>query len=419
MADYYSLLSRAVLALPESDKSARQAVYDRARSALVKQLTSIHPPIPETDIKREQQALEGAILKLEAERNAPPRPKTAPPPPPVRAAKNIDDNQKYAGLRPALARLKDQVSKTTRKQFTGAQNLIIRPRAQQFEPLKPQNASEEHGLEDAGIKEVQRPAAPARLPPRAHRTSQQVSAVIGVLISLIIVVLFLAWKFHEGPEDQAGLNIQKRETEGAAGEFGKLGDRIEGGATSRSASNVPVAQKAEMWVGSLKEPDKVDRIYNASVMWRLDTVSGAPGEAVSQAIRGDVDVPEAKMKLSLLIRKNTDPTLSASHTINISFIVGADAPLGGVKAIGPLQLRRPDAQAGEKIVGIPVPISENYFLIGMMRGDREARNVALLRSQAIIDLPFQFNDGRIATINMEKGASGDRIFAEAIDSWGR
>jgi len=154
-------------------------------------------------------------------------------------------------------------------------------------------------------------------------------------------------------------------------------------------------------------------------MWRLDTVSGAPGEAVSQAIRGDVDVPEAKMKLSLLIRKNTDPTLSASHTINISFIVGADAPLGGVKAIGPLQLRRPDAQAGEKIVGIPVPISENYFLIGMMRGDREARNVALLRSQAIIDLPFQFNDGRIATINMEKGASGDRIFAEAIDSWGR
>ena len=66
MADYYSLLSRAVLALPESDKSARQAVYDRARTALVKQLTSIHPPIPETDINREKQALEGAIPKGEA-----------------------------------------------------------------------------------------------------------------------------------------------------------------------------------------------------------------------------------------------------------------------------------------------------------------------------------------------------------------
>ena len=54
-----------------------------------------------------------------------------------------------------------------------------------------------------------------------------------------------------------------------------------------------------------------------------------------------------------------------------------------------------------------------------MRGERENRNIALLRSQAIIDLPFQFNDGRIATINMEKGASGDRVFSEAIEAWGR
>lgn len=54
-----------------------------------------------------------------------------------------------------------------------------------------------------------------------------------------------------------------------------------------------------------------------------------------------------------------------------------------------------------------------------MRGERENRNIALLRSQAIIDLPFQFDDGRIATINMEKGASGDRVFSEAIETWNR
>lgn len=49
-----------------------------------------------------------------------------------------------------------------------------------------------------------------------------------------------------------------------------------------------------------------------------------------------------------------------------------------------------------------------------MRGERENRNIALLRSQAIIDLPFQFDDGRIATINMEKGASGDRVFQRQL-----
>ena len=143
-------------------------------------------------------------------------------------------------------------------------------------------------------------------------------------------------------------------------EVGKLGDRIDGGGFNRNSSTIPTVQKAEMWVGSLKEPEKVDRIYNATVQWRLENVGGSSGEPVTPAVRGEVDIPDAKLKMSILIRKNADPTLSASHTVNISFTPASDSPLGGIKAIGPLQLRRPDAQAGEKIVGIPVPISENY-----------------------------------------------------------
>jgi hypothetical protein len=181
---------------------------------------------------------------------------------------------------------------------------------------------------------------------------------------------------------------------------------------------VPVAQKAEMWVGSLAEPTKVDRIYNGSVVWRLENVGG-PGEPVGSAIRGDIDIPDAKLKMSLLFRKNTDATLSASHTINVSFSVAPGSPIGGVKAIGPIQMRRSDAQSGEKVVGIPVPITENNFLIGLMRGDHEARNILLLRSLTALDLPMQLADGRAATINMEKGPSGERVFADAIDAWGK
>jgi hypothetical protein len=103
----------------------------------------------------------------------------------------------------------------------------------------------------------------------------------------------------------------------------------------------------------------------------------------------------------------------------ISFKPQPGSSLGNVKAIGPIQMRRPDAQSGEKLVGIPVPITENNFLIGLMRGDREMRNIQLLRSLSVLDLPLQFADGRPATINMEKGASGERVFADAIDSWSR
>jgi hypothetical protein len=416
MADYYSLLSRAITALPQSNPETRLAVFDRARKALVKQLTSIEPPIPEEAISKEKDALEEAIQRLEIDLATRALPQSAPPPPPRPSAPPAL-NKPTSALAPSFERFRKKLTETTKTRFVTPPKIVKavqKPLAQKL-----QSITSETGLDDPTQREPQRPAAPARLPPKPSRTKGQIYAVIGVLIALILVLTVLAWKLHESPDDLAKLNPQSNAGRNPNAETGKLGDRIEGGGLSRGSATVPTVQKAEMWVGSLKEPDKVDRIYNATVQWRLENVGGSSGEPVTPAIRGEVDIPEAKLKMSILIRKNADPTLSASHTINISFAPTSDSPLGGVKAIGPLQLRRPDAQAGEKIVGIPVPISENYFLIGLMRGERENRNIALLRSQAIIDLPFQFDDGRIATINMEKGASGDRVFSEAIESWNR
>ena len=66
MADYQSLLTRAVANLPNaSAAAARQAIYDRARTALVNQLRSLHPPLPDSDIEREERALDKAIAQVE------------------------------------------------------------------------------------------------------------------------------------------------------------------------------------------------------------------------------------------------------------------------------------------------------------------------------------------------------------------
>lgn len=81
MADYYSLLSRAITALPQSNPETRLAVFDRARKALVKQLTSIEPPIPEEAISKEKDALEEAIQRLEIDLATRALPHSAPPPP--------------------------------------------------------------------------------------------------------------------------------------------------------------------------------------------------------------------------------------------------------------------------------------------------------------------------------------------------
>ena len=67
MADYYRLRSRVVAGIEKNNGENRRAIYDRARSAMVRQLRAIVPALSESDITRERLALEEAIRRVEAE----------------------------------------------------------------------------------------------------------------------------------------------------------------------------------------------------------------------------------------------------------------------------------------------------------------------------------------------------------------
>src|SRR5262249_39336649 len=67
MADYYSLIARAVTALDKNNGESRRALYEQARTALLIQLRSMEPALHESDITRERLALEESIRKVEAE----------------------------------------------------------------------------------------------------------------------------------------------------------------------------------------------------------------------------------------------------------------------------------------------------------------------------------------------------------------
>jgi hypothetical protein len=66
MADYYSLLARAVSRLPsKTDEATRHAIYERARTALQESLRTLDPPISEAELANAQFALEAAIRRVE------------------------------------------------------------------------------------------------------------------------------------------------------------------------------------------------------------------------------------------------------------------------------------------------------------------------------------------------------------------
>ena len=65
MADYYSLIARAVSRLPNNTDEARRAIYERARTALQESLRMLDPPISEAELANTQSALETAIQRVE------------------------------------------------------------------------------------------------------------------------------------------------------------------------------------------------------------------------------------------------------------------------------------------------------------------------------------------------------------------
>ena len=152
-------------------------------------------------------------------------------------------------------------------------------------------------------------------------------------------------------------------------------------------------------------------------MWRLDSVPTGAGRPLGAAIKAEVDIPEAKVRMTLEFQKNYDETLPASHTVNVGFTILPGSEVPGVKQIGAIQMRREDASNGDPLAGIPVQITENVYLIGLAQGEMEARNMDLLKNRGWVDLPFALSNGRIAKFSLEKGPSGDRVIADAITAW--
>jgi hypothetical protein len=66
MADYYTVLARAISRLSDSNARKRHEIYERARAVVLEELSKLDPE----KIAPEQAQLEAAILRLEAEASA-------------------------------------------------------------------------------------------------------------------------------------------------------------------------------------------------------------------------------------------------------------------------------------------------------------------------------------------------------------
>ncbi len=187
--------------------------------------------------------------------------------------------------------------------------------------------------------------------------------------------------------------------------------------TGGAAPAIAVAQRAALLVDAPDDPQRV-RTYVGTVVWHLDSVSPGGGQPLASAVKADIDIPDAKLKVTMLMQKNPEPQLPASHTIEFHFLPQSGNTLGPVKQVNVPEMRRDDdAPTGDALAGVPVAITDNYFLVGLTRGAAEAQNTRLMSERNWFDMSVLFTSGKLGKLTFEKGAAGQRVIEDALKAW--
>ena len=189
-----------------------------------------------------------------------------------------------------------------------------------------------------------------------------------------------------------------------------------GGNDAADTAALPVGQKAVFY--QERTPDAAGTQESGNVVWSLVNEPPSDGQPPEPAIRATVDVPDENMSMTMTIRRNADPTLPASHVIELLFTTPANFAGGGIANVQRLALKATEQARGEPLIGVAGKISDGFFIIALNNLDQaEQSNLTLLKNQQWIDIPIAYATGRRALVSIEKGVPGDNVFKEAMDAW--
>jgi hypothetical protein len=183
------------------------------------------------------------------------------------------------------------------------------------------------------------------------------------------------------------------------------------------AATAPTISRAALLKETPGEPEK-PKVVAGTATWTLFPALSGQAQTGGPSVQADIDIPDAKMRAPVTIRKNIDASLPATHTIALRFSFAAGADIKGFKDMALPQMRRDDTPRGDALSGVRVKINDAYFLVGLTRSDTDtAHNLELLSTRNWLDFPLLLNDDHLAKLTFEKGAKGQGVIAQAIEAW--
>ncbi|WP_176082585.1 hypothetical protein [Martelella sp. HB161492] len=179
----------------------------------------------------------------------------------------------------------------------------------------------------------------------------------------------------------------------------------------------PVGSAQKMYLYEEQLGQSVPSAYQGTVEWNLKQQNNNTS-VPEPVIEGKMSVPDAKLSGTITIRRNDDPSLPASHLIDISFDLGDGFDGGAIDNLQRISLKETEAARGDPLVAVSAKITDNLYMVALNDFDQaRSQNLSLLRDRNWIDIPVTYRNGRRALLTLEKGTTGEAIFDRAIQEW--
>jgi hypothetical protein len=386
MADFFPLISRAVSMLPDTaTQSDRDAIYNKARAALERQLRSIEPALTEENIAKELGTLELSIAKVEWDYAAPKN----------EVLQELEDNAIFEELRTLSSEEKNE------------------------EPLLSPILIPDNDIIKTGMRPTERPRVKLDEHIQTGQKSKRklnlvFAAGLPIIIGLIAVFGIVAINNKQPPNvpksapSPISLDAPITDTPAATVVVAQPG--------SDANATIPVAVRASLYEEDPTNPQlRIER--RGAIVWRLETdTSDQAGQSIPR-IRGNMEFPDAKLNAEIVLRRNLDASFPASHTIDVRFLATAlDAKT--VKGISLPEFRTDFQEKGPMLQAVKAPDIDNTFLIALLNTEPfQATNIELLKKSGWLFFEIRFADGKRGEIVFEKGVAGENAFREAFLAW--
>jgi hypothetical protein len=173
----------------------------------------------------------------------------------------------------------------------------------------------------------------------------------------------------------------------------------------------------------LHEDDPSDpegKQYVGSVVWRTEPIKANGNEPADIAVRADIEIPDRNFKMTMEFRRNTDSSLPASHTAELTFVLPPDFSGGGISNVPSVLMKSVEESRPTPFAGVAVKVTDGFFLFGFSNVDADRRrNMRILKERAWFDVPMVYANERRAILTIEKGETGERAFKDALAAWGQ